>query len=130
VRNKCNELFNMGGRMNILSFISGIFTPAAKLIDDLHVSDEERLKLRNEMMKIKSAMHDKSIQLMSVEAKSDHFIVAAWRPMTMLGLLSLILLDGFGFINAPEQVYSLFEVFGTAYVGGRSLEKLTKNLRK
>ena len=32
--------------MNILSFIGEIFKPAAKLIDDLHTSDEEKLTLK------------------------------------------------------------------------------------
>ena len=32
--------------MNFLSFLSGIFAPAAKLIDDVHVSDEERMQLK------------------------------------------------------------------------------------
>jgi len=29
--------------LEIFSFVSKIFTPAAKLIDDLHTSDEEKL---------------------------------------------------------------------------------------
>lgn len=115
--------------MSILSFISGIFKPASDLIDNLHVSDEERGKLKNELAKIQAKMQEKSVELMRSEVSSDHFIVAAWRPMCMLSLILLIVLDGFGALDAPQQVYGLFEVLGSAYVGGRSLEKVARAVK-
>ena len=116
--------------MSIFNFIAGIFKPAADLIDELHVSDEERMKLQNELAKIQSQMQAKSVELMSAEAKSDHWIVAAWRPICALTLFGLILMDGFQFVQAPAQVYELAQLFLGVYGGGRSLEKIASKFTK
>ena len=114
--------------MGLLDFIGNIFKPASDLIDEIHVSDEERGKLRNELASIKAQMHAKSVDLMQAEAKSDHFIVAAWRPLCALSLVIMIVLGGFKFMTVPQEVYNLAEIFLGAYTGGRSLEKIA-NLR-
>lgn len=114
----------------MLDFISKIFEPAAKLVDELHVSDEERAKLKNEFAKIQSEMHSKSVDLMKAEASSDHWIVAAWRPLCAIFLFATIVLDSYGIGNAPQPIYSLAEIFLTTYAGGRSLEKVTKVFKK
>lgn len=116
--------------MSILSFIGGIFKPAVDLIDELHVSDEERGQLRNELAKIQASMQEQSVKLMTAEAGSPHMITAIWRPVCALILFSLILLDGFGLVAAPKQVYDLAEVFLSVYAGGRSLEKTIGMLKK
>ena len=115
--------------MNLFSFIGDIFRPAATLIDELHVSDEERLKLRNELVSIQASMQAKSVELMAAEAKSDHFIVAAWRPLCAISLFVLILLDGFKLVEAPPQVYSLAELFLGVYGGARSIEKVARIIK-
>lgn len=116
--------------MGMLSFIGDIFKPAAKLIDDIHVSDEERLTLRNELASIQAQMQSKSVELMTAEAKSDHFLVAAWRPLCVLALISLIVADAYGLAKAPPQIYDLANVFLSTYAGGRSLEKILKRGKK
>ena len=113
----------------MLDFIKSIFAPAATLIDELHVSDEERGKLRNEFAKIQANMHEQSVKLMTAEANSPHLITSIWRPVCALILFSLILLDGFGVITAPEQVYELAKIFLGVYSGGRSLEKVAKLIK-
>tara|TARA_R100001244_G_scaffold66148_1_gene54567 strand:+ start:445 stop:789 length:345 start_codon:yes stop_codon:yes gene_type:complete len=110
----------------MLDFIAGIFLPASTLIDELHVSDEERGKLRNEFAKIQSEMHKSSTKLMIAEANSPHLITSIWRPICALILFSMILLDGFKVIVAPSQVYDLAQIFLGVYSGGRSLEKVAK----
>lgn len=114
----------------MLDFISNIFKPAASLIDSIHVSDEERGKLRNELAKVQAGIHAKTADLMIAEAKSDHFIVAAWRPLCALSLVIMIVLGGFNFLTVPQEVYNLSEIFLGAYTGGRSLEKVSKGLFK
>lgn len=114
----------------MLDLIAGLFKPAAKLIDDLHVSDEERGKLRNALATIQANMQKESIKLMTAEANSDHWIVAAVRPICSLILFTLILLDGFKFIEAPSQVYSLAEMYLSVYAGSRGLEKIAKVVKK
>lgn len=115
--------------MSIFDFIGDIFEPATDLIDNLHTSDEEKLKLRNELAKIKMQMHEKSVSLMEAEVKSDHFIVAAWRPICVIILICLIVADAYGWAKAPKQIYDLANLFLTTYAGGRSLEKITGSFK-
>lgn len=115
--------------MGILSFISDIFAPAVDLIDEIHVSDEERMKLRNELAKIQAQMHAESARLMTAEVKSEHFMVAFWRPMCVLILISLIVADAYGWAKAPNQIYELANLFLATYAGGRSIEKITKSIK-
>lgn len=116
--------------MSLFSFISDIFKPAAELVDKLHVSDAERMQLRNELVKIQSGMHEKSIDLMKAEASSDHWIVAAVRPICTLILFILILCDAYGLADAPPQVYDLAQMYMGIYAGGRSLEKISNAVMK
>ena len=113
----------------MLDFIKAIFKPATELIDNLHVSDEERGKLRNEFAKIQYQVHKTTADLMIAEANSPHLITSIWRPICALILFSLILLDGFGVISAPDQVYELAKIFLGVYSGGRSLEKVAKLIK-
>jgi hypothetical protein len=116
--------------MSIFDFIGNIFKPAVDLVDELHVSDEERMKLRNELAKIQAQMHAESAKLMTAEVKSEHFMVAFWRPLCVLILISLVVADAYGWANAPDQIYELANLFLATYAGGRSLEKITKAVKK
>lgn len=113
----------------ILDWISSIFKPASDLIDNLHTSDEERMQLNNELMRIQQQIHSKTTDLMIAEVKSDHFLVAAWRPICVLILISLIVADAYGWAKAPDQIYDLANLFLTTYAGSRGLEKITRNMR-
>jgi hypothetical protein len=114
----------------MLDFISNIFKPAVSLVDELHVSDEERLKLRNELASIQASMQAKSVELMAAEAKSDHWIVASWRPICAICLFSLIMADGYGIAKAPTQVYDLAQIFLSVYGTSRGVEKVARIIRK
>ncbi|MFQ5675637.1 MAG: hypothetical protein ACE5G1_07060 [bacterium] len=48
--------------MGIFGFISGIFKPAAKLIDDLHTSDEEKLTLQKQIREIENQLSMKILE--------------------------------------------------------------------
>lgn len=120
----------MGIFSGIGAWISGIFKPAADLIDELHVSDEERGKLANEMARIQAEVHAKTTELMKSEAQSQHWITSAWRPISCLTLVGLILMDGHFGYKANEQVYVLAQTFLSVYGGGRSLEKMASKFLK
>jgi|SaaInlV_100m_DNA_4_1039707.scaffolds.fasta_scaffold01596_4 hypothetical protein len=126
--------------MNIFAFISGIFSPAAKLVDDLHTSEEEKLALRNELANIEAGVTSKAIELekaqaeakasvMVAEATSDGFITRSWRPIIMLGLFGLVILDHFRIGTVGQMNPELFEIFKYGVIGiggGRSAEKIAK----
>lgn len=126
---------------SIGSFISGIFSPAAELIDEIHVSDEERGKIRAELARIQADVLNKTTELemkrleaMSkvnvAEAQSKFAITATWRPICSIAIVAVVILSSFGIIPKPDQdFYNLAQVFLGVYSGGRSLEKVGSVLK-
>ena len=123
--------------MSIFSFISNLFKPAADLVDSLHVSDEERGKLRNQLAEIQSKAQKQMLdyeskvvearsKLMVAEAQSPHLITAIWRPVACLSLIALVVLSAYGIGNPDKEVYELTKILLGAYAGGRTLEKVVK----
>tara|TARA_R110002072_G_scaffold270866_1_gene430629 strand:- start:247 stop:636 length:390 start_codon:yes stop_codon:yes gene_type:complete len=123
--------------MNILSFIGEIFKPAAKLIDDLHTSDEEKLTLKNKLTVIQNQMHSKIIDyetkllssqtsIITAEANGQSWIQRNWRPITMLTFLALVVFDSFGWLANPlaSEAWTLLQIGLGGYVAGRSVEKV------
>jgi len=111
-------------------WITAIFEPAAKVIDELHVSAEEKGKLVVEMSKIQQEIHAKSVELMQAESSSSHWLTANWRPLVSITLVAIILMDGHAGFTANAQVYELAQIFLGVYGGGRTLEKGVENLGK
>jgi hypothetical protein len=128
--------------MNIFSFIQDLFRPASDLVDNLHTSDEERLKLRNQLADIESKVNVKLLELEKTriealsrvdvaEANSKHTLRALWRPIVSMALVAIIIYAAFKpEIVLDQNIYDLANVFLGGYVGGRSLEKIASNIRK
>ena len=123
--------------MNILSFIGEIFKPAAKLINDLHTSDEEKLTLKNKLTVIQNQMHSKIIDyetkllasqtsIITAEANGQSWMQRNWRPITMLTFLALVVCDSFGWLANPlaSEAWTLLQIGLGGYVAGRSVEKV------
>lgn len=123
--------------MGFLSFISSIFKPAADLIDDLHTSDEEKMLLKKEMMKLENEVTMKAMELekqlveanssiIKAEATGGSWIQRNWRPITMLTFLVLVVLDSFGILANPlaDEAWVLLQIGLGGYVAGRSVEKI------
>lgn len=128
--------------MNILSFIGEIFKPAAKLIDDLHTSDEEKLTLKNKLTVIQNEMHSKVIDyetkllasqssIIIAEASGQSWMQRSWRPITMLTFLGLVVCDSFGWLANPlaAEAWTLLQIGLGGYVTGRSIEKVAVKLK-
>ncbi len=133
--------------LEIFTFISNIFAPAAKLIDDVSTSDEERLTLRNELAKIENGATLKLIEYESklltarsnvimAETGSDSWLAKNWRPITMLVFVGITVSYWFGYSpeNATpadiENIFMLIKLGLTGYVVGRSAEKVVSVLKK
>ena len=122
--------------MSILDFIGGIFRPLANVVDEIHVSDEERGQLRNQLAGIQAGVQTKMIDLEAkrldamskvqvAEAGSKHTITAIWRPVSSLMFVLVITLGAFHIIEKPDkEFYDLAKLFLGTYAGGRSLEKI------
>ena len=129
--------------MRIIELIGGIFKPAAELVDELHTSEEERMKHKERLLEVQAiAMQtvfeyeSDSLQaraaIVNSEAQSDHWIVASWRPIVMLTLTSLVVVDSFGWLANPlsGEAWLLLQIGLGGYVVGRSGEKIAKTIKQ
>jgi hypothetical protein len=129
--------------MSFLDLIAGIFKPAAELIDELHTSEEEKLKQQRRLLEIQALVLDSSLQyekemmtsraeIINSEAKSEHWITATWRPITMLTFLALAVGDSLGWLPNPlrDEAWMLLQIGLGGYVVGRSAEKVIKEVRR
>jgi hypothetical protein len=127
--------------MNLIELVAGIFTPAAKLIDDLHTSEEERLAQKAQLLTVQAAVIQKVIDaesealkakanIVKAEAQSDHWLAANWRPIVMLLFTSLAIADAFAIaqVDLAEQMWTLLQIGLGGYVVGRSGEKIAKTV--
>ena len=91
--------------------------------------------------------HDKTAQQVArdvvvAEAKSEHWVTSAWRPITMLSFTAIVVNNYilapyidlfFGtsvLLEVPEQLWSLLKIGLGGYVVGRSAEKCVKEYKK
>jgi hypothetical protein len=125
--------------MNVFSFISNIFEPAVKLIDEIHTSDEEKLKLQAQIKAVENELLVKVIDyeskllegktaIITAEATGQSWIQRNWRPITMLTFLALVVMDSFGWLANPlaPEAWTLLQIGLGGYVAGRSAEKVTQ----
>jgi hypothetical protein len=137
--------------MNPLAFISEIFAPAAKLVDDLHTSTEEKMEMkakikaidveikkieaefRNTVIEYENKLMENRSKIIQAEATGQSWIQRNWRPVTMLVFLGLIVLFALGIIDLKDQFAKEFmrlvQIGLGGYVVGRSAEKVFKDRR-
>lgn len=127
--------------MQLLNLIQSIFKPAVELIDEVHTSQEEKLQHKERLLVTQAAVIDQVLQyekdafesrakIIEAEAKSEHWLTAIWRPVTMLTFLALCVGDSLGFLSSPlrDEAWSLLQLGLGGYVVGRSAEKITKSV--
>ena len=128
--------------MSVIDFISGIFKPAADLVDNVHTSTEEKLVQQNVLATIQNQVTAKLIELESqiltakakiitAEANGQSWMQRNWRPITMLTFLMLVVLDSFGWLANPlaQEAWTLLQIGLGGYVVGRSGEKIVKQIK-
>jgi len=129
--------------MSWFSLVSNIFEPAAKLIDDLHTSDEERLQVKQAMFELQVQAFNKAEEyesqllkakssIITAEANSSSWLARNWRPITMLTFLVLVVGDSLGLLASPlaPEAWTLLQLGLGGYVVGRSAEKVTNIIGK
>jgi len=127
--------------MNLLTLIQGIFQPAAELIDQVHTSQEEKLQHKERLLLTQATVIDQVLKyekesfearakIIEAEAKSEHWLTAVWRPITMLTFLALCVGDSLGLLSTPlrDEAWTLLQLGLGGYVVGRSAEKITKSV--
>jgi hypothetical protein len=129
--------------MNVFSFISNIFEPAVKLIDEIHTSDEEKLQLQAQIKAVENELLAKVIDyeskllesktaIITAEATGQSWMQCNWRPITMLTFLALVVLNSFGLLVTPlaNEAWTLLQIGLGGYVAGRSAEKMSQQYLK
>lgn len=127
--------------MNLFKKVLDILSPLTSLVDSLTTSDEERLqakavlldtqaRLLSEVIEFEKALAAKQAEVITTEAQSDSWLTKSWRPITMLVLLSLVVLSWFGVgpQPMPSDLWDIIKIGLGGYIGGRSLEKITKEV--
>lgn len=127
--------------MELLNLIQSIFKPAVELIDELHTSKDEQLQHKERLLVTQAAVIDQVLKyekdsfeararIIESEAKSEHWLTAVWRPITMLTFLALCVGDSLGLLASPlrDEAWALLQLGLGGYVVGRSAEKITKSV--
>jgi hypothetical protein len=133
--------------MSLLSFVGKIFEPAAKLIDDLHTSEDEKLTHKAILLQQKAEFLEYALDyekeqlqaktaIILAETKSESWITRNWRPVTMLAFVGATLGYWFGLTPAALPEAAVLSMFGLVkiglggYVVGRSAEKVVPGIVK
>ena len=110
------------------------------LIDDIFTSDEEKAEAQLKLSTLAQAgdlqalnafisvLHQKA-QVITAEAKSEHWLTANWRPITMMVMLGLIVSRWFGWESDhmdPAEYLMAWELLKLGiggYIASRGVEK-------
>ncbi len=127
----------------VLTTLTKLFKPAVTLIDELHTSDEEKLKAKTAMLEVQLAAAQQLLQyearlveaqtsVVRAEAQGQSWIQRAWRPITMLTFLVLVVADAFGLLafRLSAEAWTLMQIGLGGYVIGRSGEKIAPNVAR
>lgn len=134
-----------------MSWINDMFTSSVgtvidsvgKIVDDLHTSDDEKLKAKQELVKLQADVEMKAKELdlqyeseitqrQTNDMASDSWLSKNIRPLTLIFILTMYSLlsisSGFNFI-VTESYVELLGNWGmlimSFYFGGRTWEKVT-----
>lgn len=90
------------GKDEVKGAIEGVLKPLGDTIDNVHTSKEEKKKLKNKYAEIQNKMTSKVLNfkeetmkakrdVLVQDAKSEHWLLANWRPITILGIIGVYL---------------------------------------
>ena len=122
-----------------LGDVGGLFTNIREAITGEKVADPNlKLELLKELHEAEAKMMEAQAKTIVAEASSEHFLVAAWRPITMLVFVFIIAnnyiiapyLLAFGYtiptLDIPPDMWTLLTVGIGGYVASRGGEKMVK----
>jgi len=113
-----------------------------RFFEDKDKAAQAAHELRLAMMEHEETAQQVARDVVVAEAKSEHWITSAWRPIVMLMFAVMIgnnfiiapYLDAFFgtsvMFDMPDQAWGLLSVGLGGYVVGRSGEKIARELRK
>lgn len=122
-----------------LKDIGSVFKDLREAITGESVKDPaEKLKLLAALQDAESKVMEAKAKTIVAEATSEHWIVAAWRPITMLVFVSIIAnnyiiapyFKSWGYevptLDIPPNMWDLLSLGIGGYIMGRSAEKAVR----
>jgi hypothetical protein len=122
-----------------------IFDIGSKLLDKVFPDPVQKAEAQAKLLALHQAGELKELeaamQIITAEAKSEHFLVAAWRPITMLTFVFIIANNYIIYpylslfwpeaptLEIPTDMWELLKLGLGGYVVGRSVEKGLKTWR-
>ena len=122
-----------------LSDVGDLFRGVREAITGEKVADPNlKLELLKELHEAESKMMEAQAKTIVAEASSEHFLVASWRPITMLSFVAIIVnnyivapyaqLLGIPIVilDIPPNMWNLLTVGIGGYIASRGAEKMVK----
>jgi len=125
--------FNLGD-------VGGLFTDIRRALTGEEIKDPQ--KVLDRLTEFETSLHTAKSKIIEAEAKSEHWLVSPWRPVTMLTFTFIVANN---YIIAPyasalfsvqiptleltENMWELLKIGLGGYIVGRSVEKAVKNYK-
>jgi hypothetical protein len=120
-----------------------IFEIGSKILDKVFPDPTVKAEAQAKLLALHQAGElkelDAAMQVITSEAKSEHFLVAAWRPITMLTFVAIIasnyllypylslFWDDAPVLTLPPDMWELLKIGLGGYIASRGGEKMIKN---
>lgn len=118
--------------------VGGLFDLAGKVFDKIFPNPQQAAEAKLKLFEMQQAGELKvlegQVEIITAEAKSESWLAASWRPITMLVFTGLIVARWFGWAApnlSPEEyikLWSIVELGLGGYVIGRSAEKIAPSI--
>jgi len=129
------------GMMDLnLGEVGGLFTDIRKAITGEEIKDPQ--KILDRITEFETTLIASKAKVLQAEAKSEHWIVSSWRPITMLTFTFIVASNyviapyasALLSINIPtleltDQMWELLKIGIGGYIVGRSVEKAVKSYK-
>ena len=128
--------------MSILAFLPAITDVLDKILPDAYAKQKAKARLSELSLSQEGDKLAGRFAVITAEAKSEHWVVASWRPITMLTFVVIVANNYIlaPYINLffsvdvvldlPKDLWDLLKIGLGGYVVGRSAEKAIKNFKK
>lgn len=122
-----------------------LFDFGSTLLDKFFPDKDEAIKAKFKLMQLQSSGELAKLQtragIIMAESNSEHYLVAAWRPITML-VFVFIIANNYIFypylslfwnnapkLDIPPDMWDLLKIGIGGYTVGRTIEKTVKNYK-
>lgn len=125
--------------------IDAVLNIGGKVIDRLWPDPTEAAAAKLKLMELQQsgdlAEMEAAMSIVVAEAQSNHWVVAAWRPITMLVFVAIVANNYLLYpyislfwsqapvLEVPPDLWDLIKIGLGGYVVGRSAEKVATNLK-